>query len=476
MRKSPDEVTAPRGISRRNILKAAGTAAAAVPLVGGLSGAAQAAGTRKPVRPHCATSFYVSSAGSDTANGLSTSTPWRTVSKVNQALSAGTIVRGDCVSFRQGDEFFGTINSIPVAAVTDPVLTFGSYGSGARPRISNYKVCSSSAGWSQDSTNLWKIDISAGSGAYTGNTTSTNVNVGFIRVNGVIKGFKKFDLASVANDWDFYDDGTKYLYVHLGANPALSGDVRAAVDGNIFTAQSAVAVRGLELCGSGGHGFRAPAPDGSITLDNSVIHEIGGSQLIYNGGPPLTRYGNGIEIWIGASDISITGNQVYDVYDVGVTYQGSQVGAQLGWTNVHATNNTIHNCTQSFEMWSDGTNMNAGSGFVNCSFANNTCSSAGSSWGAAVRPDTAGKSTHLLFYDTQLPTDLAITGNTFYDAVQNYCYLSSTNPPAGMVVDNNVISLRAGTKLQYQRAQTIEQAAAWTAASGMDAHSTFKII
>ena len=34
-----------------------------------------------------ATDYYVSSSGNDSANGLSSSTPWQTISKVNSAFS-----------------------------------------------------------------------------------------------------------------------------------------------------------------------------------------------------------------------------------------------------------------------------------------------------------------------------------------------------------------------------------------------------
>ena len=465
----------PSRLSRRTIL----TAAAAVTATAATAGTAAAQPDRKGHRPGCgptATTYYVSSAGSDTANGKTQSAAWKSITKLNQALADGTIVRGDTVRLRAGDEFFGTINSIPTAAATDPVLTFGAYGSGARPRISNLKICSSTSGWTQYSTNVWRIDLTAGSGAYTGNTGSTNTNAGFIRVNGVIKAAKFFALASLAADWDFYND-SQYLYVRLGSNPASAGDVRVAVDGNLVTAQSAVAINGLELRGSGGHGVRTPGLQNNVTLSNTVIAEIGGSQLIYTGGPANTRYGNGVEIWIGGSNVTVTGCTISDVYDVGVTCQGTQSGAQVGWSNVHITNSSIINCTQSFEMWCAGPGTAAGSGFTNSSFANNRCTGAGRGWGAVVRPDKTGKSTHLLFYDTQLPcAGLSITGNTFVDAAQNYTYFAHTAPPAGMVVDNNVISLHAGTKLEYQRTETIEQAAAWTAATGLDQHSTFKIV
>ncbi|MGW6282355.1 hypothetical protein [Kribbella sp. NPDC055071] len=461
----------PGRLSRRAVL----AAAAATPLLS-LADRALAAPTGRGHRDCDVRTFYVSSAGSDSATGLGQTTPWKSLTKVNQALADGTIVRGDAVRFRAGDQFFGTINSIPVGTATDPVLTFGAYGSGARPRISNVKICSSTAGWTSYAPNVWRIDLSAGSGAYTGNTASTNTNAGFIKVNGVIKAAKFFDLSALSADWDFYND-SQYLYVRLGSNPASAGDVRVAVDGNLVTAQSAVAVDGLELRGSGGHGFRTPGLQNNVKLSNTVIAEIGGSQLIYTGGPVNTRYGNGVEIWIGGSNITVTGCTISDVYDVAVTCQGTQTATQLGWSNVHVTNSTVTNCTQSFEMWCAGPGTAAGSGFTDSSFAGNRCTGAGRGWGALVRPDKTGKSTHLLFYDTQLPcAGLSITGNTFTDAAQNYTYFAHTAPPVGMVVDNNQISLKAGTKLEYQRAETIEQSGAWTAATGLDQHSTFTVV
>ena len=457
-------------LSRRTVL----AAAVAVPVAGVSVGAALAEGDRTP---RTGRTFHVSRAGSDTANGLSSTRAWRTVEQVNKALADGTIGRGDRVLFRRGDTFYGTIDAIPPASNAGRQLVFGAYGAGALPQLSNYKVCNDPAGWSSYDAETWRIDLSANSGAYTGNTASDDVNAGFIRVSGKIRGGKRFELGALAADWDFYSDNEQYLYVRHGENPALADSIRVAVNGNIVTAQSSVAVRDLELVGTGGHGFRSPGLNSDITLSGCVIHEIGGSQLIYDGGPANTRYGNGVEIWIGASNVSVTGTEIYDAYDVGVTLQGTATDTQRGWTDVHIDGCTIHNCTQSLEMWCAGTGTGSGYGFTDCSFADNDCRQAGYSWGAAVRPDKAGKSTHLLFYDTQLPCDgLSITGNTFYDAAHNYTYFAHTAPPAGMVVDNNDISLRTGTKLEYQRAETIANAAAWTAATGLDQHSTFTVI
>jgi hypothetical protein len=172
--------------------------------------------------------------------------------------------------------------------------------------------------------------------------------------------------------------------------------------------------------------------------------------------------------------VSITSNEIFDVYDVAVTYQGGQTTTALGWENVHTTGNYIHNCNQSFEIWCKGDPL-TGTGLVNCSFTDNTCEEAGRSWGMPVRPDWVGTGTHLLFYQTELACDVTITGNTFYDAVSNYCYFAFPIP-GDITIDDNNISLLTGTRLQAQSATTIDNASTWVSATGIDVNSSFTVL
>lgn len=78
--------------------------------------------------------YYVSATGSDSADGLSTSTPWATVSKVN----AATLGPGDTVLFKGGDSWSGTMlypNITGTPSAVSPV-TIGAYGTG-RPTLAN---------------------------------------------------------------------------------------------------------------------------------------------------------------------------------------------------------------------------------------------------------------------------------------------------------------------------------------------------
>ncbi|WP_116951968.1 hypothetical protein [Jiangella endophytica] len=414
--------------------------------------------------------FYLRSNGDDSKSGLSDANAWASIVKLNAALADGTINRGDVVLLRRGDTFYGAVTAIPRAVGTEPSLSIGAYGTGARPQISCYKICKIPGAWIEHSSGVWRIDITAASGSYTGNTSSASTEVGFLNVDGVIRGVKRWSLAALASEWDFYSDD-QYVYVRAYSNPAANGrSVRIAVDDSIIVGQSSLNVTELDLLGAGGHGFSGAAGMANVYFGSNIIREIGGSQL----GPAAntTRYGNGVQLWIGSRGITIENNSISQVYDVAITCQGSQEGANLGWTDVIIRDNLVQNCTQSLETWSKGTNRGPGTGFVNCSFTRNTCIDAGKSWGAAVRPDKAGKSTHLLIYLNELPIDFPIEDNFFFNSTMNYAYFGA-GVPTGFVSDRNTIRLQRATPLQYGQPWTIEDPAGWIAATGLEKHSHF---
>ncbi|MFL6353463.1 MAG: hypothetical protein ACJ74Z_16660, partial [Bryobacteraceae bacterium] len=81
------------------------------------------------------TTYYVSSSsGSDSNNGTSASSPWKTVTKVNGHAYAA----GDSILFKRGDTWAGSPNfsktlKTTSAGVSGKQITYGSYGSGAAP-------------------------------------------------------------------------------------------------------------------------------------------------------------------------------------------------------------------------------------------------------------------------------------------------------------------------------------------------------
>ncbi|MEO8768987.1 MAG: T9SS type A sorting domain-containing protein [Ferruginibacter sp.] len=86
-----------------------------------------------------ATDYYVSVSGNDSNNGTSSTTPWKTLSKVESVSNNGTIHAGDRILFKCGDSFTGTMSIASIwghnaksGTATSPI-TLGSYGTGAKP-------------------------------------------------------------------------------------------------------------------------------------------------------------------------------------------------------------------------------------------------------------------------------------------------------------------------------------------------------
>jgi hypothetical protein len=77
-----------------------------------------------------AQTYYVSSStGSDSNNGLSEATPWKTLSKIQRS----TFSPGDKVLLKRGDTWLESLEK----STGFNGVTMGAYGSGARPIISN---------------------------------------------------------------------------------------------------------------------------------------------------------------------------------------------------------------------------------------------------------------------------------------------------------------------------------------------------
>lgn len=91
------------------------------------------------------TTYYVSSTGSDLANGQSTANAWKTLSKVNASMAS--FVSGDQILFKKGDTFYGQLK------ISTAGITIGAYGSGDNPVISGAQQITST--WATNGNSIW---------------------------------------------------------------------------------------------------------------------------------------------------------------------------------------------------------------------------------------------------------------------------------------------------------------------------------
>ncbi|MFF0474850.1 discoidin domain-containing protein [Streptomyces sp. NPDC004284] len=263
--------------SRRTLLSAAlGTAlAVAVPPA--------------TARAAAGTTYYVDSAGgSDTADGTSTGTPWRTLARVNQQV----FQPGDTVRFLAGRTWTGQFAPKGSGAEGAPV-TATSYGSGAKPVIAGANTVPSAvllenlAHWTLDG-----LEITNGTG-------STTWRVGVeVRAKdiGAVPGITLRD-----------------LYVHgidgvaqLGKGNIGSAGILVNVRGNsVPTYYTGMLIENNEIADTKAYG---------ITTWSTWMQREGWTSLWAELGIPSTEYGP----FRPSTGLVIRGNHVHDVGSGGI--------------------------------------------------------------------------------------------------------------------------------------------------------------
>jgi parallel beta-helix repeat protein len=105
--------------------------------------------------------YFSSSTGDDSRSSTqaqSSSTPWRTLSKLNSYFSS--LQPGDLVLFKRGDVFYGSINATKSGSSGAPIA-FSAYGSGNKPVITGFATISSTS-WTSRGNGAYDATISSG--------------------------------------------------------------------------------------------------------------------------------------------------------------------------------------------------------------------------------------------------------------------------------------------------------------------------
>lgn len=375
---------------------------------------------------------YLSADGDDSSDGRTAERAWRTLARLNAGLPAGGEAR-----LRRGDVFFGGLDVKGGTSEGHPTV-IAAYGKGPRPEISHYKIAKPHESvWENVTGNVWRIDLRDPS-RFSGDTASSDVNVGFLRVTGSIHGVKRRSPSELSTWLEFCNDD-RYAYVWSGFCPAaLSDDFRLACNGRGFALRSDMVVSNVVVRGCGGHGAQFCGE--RIRIENCGFREIGGSYLVW-GGDPHTRYGNGVECWSGTRHVLIKGCDFADVYDVAFTMQGN--APPFSWEDIRMTDCVVDRCTQGFEVWAAG--CKPGVGFVNCSFERNVIKGCGWSWGAGGRPGVP-----LLVYEMSTDTcGILVRNNVFCGSRAETLHKSGglSELPKGYVVKDNEIHLADGATI-----------------------------
>jgi len=237
-------------------------------------------------------------------------------------------------------------------------------------------------------------------------------DVGNIIFNNSICGTKVWYKSYVNGPTKFYYDGNQFtVKVYSTQNPALAySDIELARGRLMVNAvnKSYINFDNLALAYGGSNGIELCASC-NVNITSCDLSYIGGADQDGFSGLLWTRLGNAIEAWGNAHDITIENCHIWQVYDAGVTNQGSDTNSQY---NIYYLNNTIENCEYAYELW----DRPSTSTMYNIHFENNICRNAGG-WGHSQRPDPFGVFVMCYSSSATIPGNIYIRNNTFDTAI-----------------------------------------------------------
>ena len=353
--------------------------------------------------------FYVSNEGNDSNDGLSINTPWKTLTKLNQMMSAKTVKNGDAVLFRRGDTFRGNIT------IRDNNVTLGSYGNESLPKPhiwgSAYNAAKEGE-WEEIYTNYWVYKINGEQAIFPNDiggvwyfcNSKDNKNCNRTTTDGKIHyafGYKRstwsnveetaYAIGGVLNkDLDFYHVGhasTKaatgqQLIVYSVGNPAQRFDdieISLGKHGISVSQFNNTVIDNLQISFFGAHGIGAGTL-ANLTVTNCELSFIGGMNQNFNETEywPL-RYGNAVEIYGSIEDKTnfpvkdgyvVRNNYIYEIYDAGMTFQYTAgEGKYAKVERVEFDNNVVEYCSYNIEYW-NGTKETTNEGILNNTYIN----------------------------------------------------------------------------------------------------------
>ena len=264
--------------------------------------------------------YYIDpAAGNDANDGLTPARPLQT-------YSTREFVGGDTVLFKRGTIFRDVLHAR--CGNEQAPITYGAYGDGDKPAFLGSVSIGDPAHWVQERPSLWR---------YTQTFPSEVCNLIFN--GGQSCGNLRWQFADLCQPGEWYYTGIGLssmaesgpapahldgiLYLCSPTNPGLAySSIEAALWGRrqLARCDGHITLENLSFQNAGVHGCHGlHASD--VVIRNCDFRFIGGA--VWHRERRI-RFGNAIEFWDGATDITVEDCLFDNIYDSGVTHQGGQ--------------------------------------------------------------------------------------------------------------------------------------------------------
>lgn len=246
------------------------------------------------------TAYYVDAVnGSDSNNGTSQATPWKTLAKVN----ATTFSPGDSILLHAGRQWIEQLNP-KGSGLSGKPITIGAYGDGPRPYIDGRNVGGGGSGGAAVlllNVSYWTISglevVNDNGRNNVGTINSPGANRSGILVNNT-SGVSQFGITIINN----YVHDVNGCFVCSGANPQTNGGIAVLAD----------AMNGFNNGSSSYNGVQI--------LDN-VVENVGRTGIVFN------DYSTGFLYAVSQNalsrNVTISGNQLQNIDSDGIILSGS---------------------------------------------------------------------------------------------------------------------------------------------------------
>ncbi len=393
--------------------------------------------------------YYVSSStGSDSNDGKTENTPFKTPEKAMSASSSG-----DTILFRRSDEWRNTSESAGVVTNFISNRTYGAYGTGDKPRflggIRNYGGVSNASSWENTGGNVWRIRYVES--PTDGNTAGmvyvfSKYNSEPVPCKNVAKDAGNNDysysLSDVDSDLKFYapahtDSDKGYLYLYSSVNPANRFDrIEICLKREVIYFDSDVKINNLAVMYAGGHGMNGNSKN-RVYITDCEVGYIGGARHSGN------RYGNGIQLGQLGDGFEVVNCYIHDCFDAGVTFQSWSGNGEF--RNIKFNNNVIERCHYNIEMFATYTT----SVINNVEISGNILRNAGYGWGSADRCDEYYRCANICFSKNKYYSNINmyITNNVLdctKSSLVMWTWSSSPERSPGLIISGNTYIQRRG--------------------------------
>jgi len=306
--------------------------------------------------------YYVDSSGSDTNNGLTTATPWKTMDKVSSYSLTPGFYGGDQILFKRGQNFSNYIYFRSSGSSGNPII-IGAYGSGNNPCLSSMQSLPGldvAGNWTNLGNNVWRMTMQADPWRVWLNGTE------YVEANS--NAADPIALIDSNYRW-YYNSAGHYLYLYATTNPASfyssSAGLQAYQNEIIFNGADYVTVQDLDLVGGCNGAIMIMNGSHDITIQNCKVQKshhgiaVQGIDSAWNSTPCYNIY-----IRNNVIDSLANYSYNYEYYNL-----GEGVYFRSGVTDSEISGNTFrdwgHSCINLF--------ADRGEGIKRCKIFNNQC-------------------------------------------------------------------------------------------------------